>query len=999
MQQISYRQDVALWRQRHSETQAAASQWPIVIKGWEKLANDARGFADPTSRLTAILMLADAYREYYETSPDTSLLEKAKRLLLDTALPLSASIGDPHLRTSVDLELGSIYLSLYENNRDSEHAVQADGCFIKTISAISKGARLWDIVHHNRGNLFALRYVVTGNNADFDTALSCYKAALQVREHDPHSVRLCRTLNGLAGLYEQHYRFTGRASDSLEAEEFYERILLVLDQHYPALAATAHSNLGNLLSARYNLTQEQADALAADEHYKSALESVSFLESPDLWATVQSNRGTLWATVYYIYSAVNGEKAFQSALECLNAALDVIQKEAAPHFWATVHQELGQIYVRHFESTGSEDDAKDALTHIRKALRVCRRRDVPTLWATLHQDAGILAALSFRKYGPAVDARRADRHFSLVLASTSLPDSYLVSAGAELMRLRISTANWQGVLEAHSRIGSMIETLTQVQIFLETDEEWLRHAQGVSAMAGYACAHLDRPLDAVRYVEQGLARRIAVAFGTDRVLLETTVKRNHLAQYTALNEAAMLLRDASRTSSGQVSLSLSQTIERRMESRGCRLKFDELVNSIRRIPGCDGLFHGSGIEELAAVVEPREALVYLVTMSPGTIALVVTKSSDEISVKAVPAEALDAKAIDELLTGPEDGESLGGYLAGQLLDNNRDRPPESFLNAVNSSLSLFGTRLIQPILSHLNGHDICRIVLLPGGRAKLLPFHAAYLPENDGHTTLLDKLDVIFAPSARSLIQARPLSAARPDLPKYLGAVSNPAPTHQQLRFANIEVREIAPLFPASECLSGPNAKKAAVLRLMQDCTHLHFACHGVFNLEAPLMSYLALAGEELTLGELARVSPLRAVRLVVLSACRTGISHDRKLPDEPTGIATGFLEAGAPTIVATLWPVDDVPTTFLILDFYRRLFANDANCPPARALREAQCWLRDVNADAMCKELKRLMVKEQDPDTYATLSDTYRYLYGLSPEARPFSHPYFWAPFTLTGA
>jgi CHAT domain-containing protein len=117
------------------------------------------------------------------------------------------------------------------------------------------------------------------------------------------------------------------------------------------------------------------------------------------------------------------------------------------------------------------------------------------------------------------------------------------------------------------------------------------------------------------------------------------------------------------------------------------------------------------------------------------------------------------------------------------------------------------------------------------------------------------------------------------------------------------------------------------------------------------LFSSLALADGALTLRDAAAL-PL-AGTFVALSACETGLS--RVAPgDELLGLLRGFLLAGAPAVMATLWTVDDAGTAGLMTDFYRGLVAGE---PAAQALRRAQQALR---------------------------------------AERP--HPYYWAPFVLHG-
>jgi CHAT domain-containing protein len=119
----------------------------------------------------------------------------------------------------------------------------------------------------------------------------------------------------------------------------------------------------------------------------------------------------------------------------------------------------------------------------------------------------------------------------------------------------------------------------------------------------------------------------------------------------------------------------------------------------------------------------------------------------------------------------------------------------------------------------------------------------------------------------------------------------------------------------------------------------LHFATHGKFNSDAPLASGLYLAkGNEadgvLTVGDL--YSLRFDADLVTLSACETGLGKVAN-GDDVIGLTRGFLYAGARSIVASLWEVDDAATEQLMLSFYRNLEGHDKR----EALRLAQIETR----------------------------------------------------------
>jgi hypothetical protein len=75
----------------------------------------------------------------------------------------------------------------------------------------------------------------------------------------------------------------------------------------------------------------------------------------------------------------------------------------------------------------------------------------------------------------------------------------------------------------------------------------------------------------------------------------------------------------------------------------------------------------------------------------------------------------------------------------------------------------------------------------------------------------------------------------------------------------------------------------------------------------------------------------------VVLSSCASAAGRTRA-GEGVAGLASAFLSAGVPAVVATLWPVDDVSTQRFIGRYYEAL-ARGAGA--ADALMEAQAWMR----------------------------------------------------------
>jgi len=123
---------------------------------------------------------------------------------------------------------------------------------------------------------------------------------------------------------------------------------------------------------------------------------------------------------------------------------------------------------------------------------------------------------------------------------------------------------------------------------------------------------------------------------------------------------------------------------------------------------------------------------------------------------------------------------------------------------------------------------------------------------------------------------------------------------------------------------------------------YVHFAAHGLLNDARPELSGLVLSLVDdsgrprqglLTAPDVAQMH--LGADLVVLSSCRSAAGRDVR-GEGLVGLTRAFMAAGAPRVMASLWPVDDLASAHLMTDLYRGLLG-PATLPPAAALRRAQ--------------------------------------------------------------
>jgi CHAT domain-containing protein/tetratricopeptide (TPR) repeat protein len=169
-----------------------------------------------------------------------------------------------------------------------------------------------------------------------------------------------------------------------------------------------------------------------------------------------------------------------------------------------------------------------------------------------------------------------------------------------------------------------------------------------------------------------------------------------------------------------------------------------------------------------------------------------------------------------------------------------------------------------------------------------------------------------------------------------------------RLPFSRQEANAIAALVPSKERLEATDFQANRTLATSGDLGSyrlVHLATHGFLNSERPELSglVLSLVGRDGRAQDgFLRLNDIYNMRLaadvVVLSACQSALGKEIK-GEGLVGLTRGFMYAGAPRVVASLWQVDDESTAELMKRFYRAML--ERKLAPAAALRAAQRELR----------------------------------------------------------
>jgi len=284
--------------------------------------------------------------------------------------------------------------------------------------------------------------------------------------------------------------------------------------------------------------------------------------------------------------------------------------------------------------------------------------------------------------------------------------------------------------------------------------------------------------------------------------------------------------------------------------------------------------------------------------------------------------------------------------------------------------------------------DSRRLVVVPDAALHVVPFGALPTPGSSGF--LLDQVEIAYLPSATTLALQRQRLEQRPPAARWAAVLADPVFTPDDPRLTHPSaagkadrtavrraaaqqgtergapekaplsalerlsssrqeaetIKSLAPTGQVWTALDLAASREAVLTGKLRGSRVVHFATHGLADVQSPERSGLALslvdAAGKPQEGFLS-VSDIYDLELdadlVVLSGCRTALGKEVR-GEGIMGLTRGFLYAGVPRVVASLWKVQDRTAAELMKRFYSALWQD--HLPAAAALRKAQRSLRD---------------------------------------------------------
>ncbi len=809
---------------------------------------------------------------------------------------------------------------------------------------------------YHLATLYAQRYR-DDRTDNVERAVELLRAALKAQARDAYPEEWADTQNGLANALQQRLR--GDPAQNMErAIGAYKAALQVWTRkRNPTRWATIQRNLAEAYRHRI-LGQPEKNQEEAIAHFGQALNVYTRHEHPTQWASVHNSLANLYC------NRLRGERAgnIEEGIRHYERALEVYTRAAYPRQWAQTTNNLANAYCERMRGDHA-GNLRDAIALYEQVLEVRTEADYPREWAATHNNIGTA-------YDGLGQLERAAEHFQRALhirTVETLPDKTLQTS-RNLGRLYFGLGRWRQAIDAYGIAQKASDTLYRQAITEAGKRAEIGRSGEIAHHIAYALAEEGELPDAVLALEGGRARLLAEALARDRAVLEQASDGDRAEYESAVRQVRAReseLRAAELNAQGATDAPTTARpfAEIAEDLSSANEELDRIAKSIG-VLSHESPAAQSRLANIAEAAQPDMPLVYLTATSAGGLAIIVhNKGVKRVWLRDLTDEALLEQARKWFGAYFTYLQAQGGSAAGSAR--------QAWFDVLKTTTHWLWDVLMGELIATLEELGHCRATLIPTGFLAFFPLHAAWHSDAEGSSCryALDDVAFAYAPSARALIHARRIAAAASG--ETLFAVNNP---DGSLHYAGQEVSAVTRHFSAPWVADRERATRSTALLALPQCDVYHFACHGNNDWQSPLESALQMYSQDsqdsqdnqevdrpssLTVADLLGLKERLQARLAFLSACETGLVGT-ELPDEMVGLAAGFMQAGAASVISSLWAVNDESTAILAAQFYENWKGKGMS--PLEALVAAQRSVRD----------------EGDNGGWA--------------------HPYYWAAFTLTG-
>ncbi|MGD1716942.1 CHAT domain-containing protein [Dapis sp. BLCC M172] len=996
----------------------------IAITGYEILSpvfSEGENSANKLMKAQILNNLSFAYTErIYGNKAEN--LEKAISLG-ETALKIVTPHKDAFLWANLQNNLGGAYSYRIKGDKAEnlektiQHFTLASEVFTREYNPF-----LWAGLKHNIGDAYGHR--MKGDRLEnMELAIKYIEASLEVYTKENFPKEWANNQNTLGFIYSERVR--GDRQENLEKTiEYYQRALQIFTPHnYPEFYGKTKMNLANTYRDRLkgNSVKNLEIAIAT---YHNVLEVFTQEAFPDKWASTQNNLGMAYSNQILGNPSENQELAIKS----YEAALQIYTEEKFPREWGMTQKNLGVIYANFIKGNSSENFEK-AMTFYQAAGRVFTYDSFPKYWAR-NQYNMAATYIKLEKINEAIACYQSA--LKIFTPKTFTMDCF--STGRILGDLSFKTNRWEEAIQGYGIAIDAVETSRSWITSESRRQAIMENVIDVYFNMVQACINADNLEKALEYAERSKSKRLVDLMASNDLSQGGELSpevQELLQQYDDLQQKIdqqhhQKSSDNNRTitkvgTSSSQRASLNAYNEKVAHLEAEKQKIWEQLRKLDPVLAGEIQVSPPDITAIQKFIDkPTTAILSFYNTADNTYIFVLRQN--QISLHTCSQQGME-------ILQPWIYESwLLPYLPGENETKQQKEERQSkWYEQMNDILAEIGERLQldRLITEYLNGIE--ELILIPHLYLHLIPFAAipisvptldakdvGTLHETSLHETSLhfgDKFLIRYAPSCQILEFCHQRGELETATWQY-GIVEN---AEDNLPFAGFEGEQISKLFniPETNRLRGKTqATRSNYQQLANTVQLLHSCHHAESRFDKPLESLLKLSDGNITLGQL--MSPgwrLPKLSDVFLSCCETGLGTPQ-ITDDILTLATGFLCAGARSVINTLWSVDDFATALVAVFYYEERQLGKSR---PQALWEAQIKLRGMTKEEVRKLLspvkqKRAEAKDKrdqypanSPEyqewhrQYCQYSSVYSKILDIQ-NKNPFSHPRYWAAFTAQG-
>ncbi len=930
-----------------------ASNLEIAIIGYELILTIFTPDKFPQDWAKTQNNLGNTY--YYKITGNRAENIDAAIAAYQLALAVLTRADFPEQWATTQNNLGNAYRSKITGNRAENIDAAITACQL-ALAVLTRAdfPEDWAMTQNNLGNAYCVK--ITGNRAEnIDAAIAAYQLALEVRTRADFPEDWAMTQNNLGNAY--WFKITGNQAENLDAAiAAFQLALAVLTRpDFPEQWAITQNNLG--LAYRSKITGNRGENIdAAIAAYHLALAVRTRADFPEQWAHTQNNLGN----AYRDKITGNRGENIDAAIAAFQLALEVRTRADFPEYWAHTQTNLGLAYRSKITGNRGENiDAAIAAYHL--ALAVLTRADFPEQWAMTQNNLG--NAYWFKITGNrAENIDAAIRCFRLALefrTPTTLPLDCLQS-GRNLGDLAFKEGWWDIAIEGYELAIIAVEKIRSWSTTDASRQQILADSIYVYENIIQSYINIGNIDKAIEYVDRSRSKRLVDLMASNDLYSAGEIPlqvQEYLQQYDDLQaqidaERKRFQGDSEsrneQTNKGSFALTrdVVETVTVNIESLEAQKQ--QVWEQIRRLDPV--LAGGIQVEPLdfatiqQLIEQPHTAILnFFITHNDTHIFIIYKDQSPQLhTCKGFGYQTLRELVIDEWLTSYQNRKK----------DRTWYEKISEFLEQLAEKLQL--TTLVKTYLS-----DIEELMIIPHLFWHQIPFAALPLTLPIQSNSLHRESEIISTPHLGDQFRIRYVPSSqilqycqqRPQLSKInYGLVENPDGTLPSVEF---ECEKIANLYqiPENQRLKGRSQATVSNYRqLAKQVQVLHSSHHASSRLDSPLESRLILADGNITLGQI--MTPgfrLPHLSDLFLSCCETHLAL-AQITDDILSLSTGFLCAGARSVVSTLWSVDDLATALFSI-FYYQYRQQGLNRP--EALQQAQIKLRTLPGTTLDTEYK----------------------------------------------